>query len=244
MWIEHHAEAERTGARLVHCCGFDSIPHDLGAYFTVKQLPEGVPLKVDGYVRAGASFSGGTYHSAINGFARARQTLGAAKERRRAEPRPAGPQDPLGPARHPPRRRARRLDRADADDRRRRSSSAPPPRSSATARTSPTATTWSPSAWRRSRRWRPGSATVGAAGAAAADPQAAAEGQIPGRGARARPSARKSWFKVTLRRRGRRQARRHRGLRRRPRLRRDLEDAGRVRRSASPSTSCPRPPAR
>jgi len=90
MWVMHHAEAERTGARLVHCCGFDSIPHDLGAYFTVKQLPEGVPLKVDGYVRSNARFSGGTYHSAVNGFARARQTLAAARERRRAEPRPVG----------------------------------------------------------------------------------------------------------------------------------------------------------
>jgi saccharopine dehydrogenase (NAD+, L-glutamate forming) len=89
MWLEHHAEAERTGARLVHCCGFDSIPHDLGAYFTVQQLPEGVPLRVDGYVRSNASFSGGTYHSAINGFARGRQTLAVAKQRRRAEPRPA-----------------------------------------------------------------------------------------------------------------------------------------------------------
>jgi short subunit dehydrogenase-like uncharacterized protein len=90
MWLAHHDQAQRTGARLVHCCGFDSIPHDLGAYFTVRQLPEGVPLKVNGYVRSGASFSGGTYHSAINGFARARQTIGAAKERRRGEPRPSG----------------------------------------------------------------------------------------------------------------------------------------------------------
>jgi short subunit dehydrogenase-like uncharacterized protein len=90
MWIEHHAEAERSGARIVHCCGFDSIPHDLGAYFTVQQLPEGVPLTVNGYARSNASFSGGTYASAINGFARARQTLAAAKERRQAEPRPAG----------------------------------------------------------------------------------------------------------------------------------------------------------
>ena len=89
-WTRHHAEAQRSGARLVHCCGFDSIPHDLGAYFTVKQLPEGVPLKVNGYVRTGARFSGGTFHSAINIFARGRQTLGAAKERRRAEERPAG----------------------------------------------------------------------------------------------------------------------------------------------------------
>jgi short subunit dehydrogenase-like uncharacterized protein len=89
-WVDHHAEAERSGARLVHCCGFDSIPHDLGAYFTVQQLPEGVPLSVNGYVRTNARFSGGTYHSAVNGFARARQTLSAAKERRRLEPRVEG----------------------------------------------------------------------------------------------------------------------------------------------------------
>jgi short subunit dehydrogenase-like uncharacterized protein len=89
-WTKHHAEAERSGARIVHCCGFDSIPHDLGAYFTVKQLPEGVPLTVNGYVRSNASFSGGTYHSAINAFSRARQTLSASKERRQAEQRPSG----------------------------------------------------------------------------------------------------------------------------------------------------------
>jgi short subunit dehydrogenase-like uncharacterized protein len=92
MWLENHAAAERSGARIVHCCGFDSIPHDLGAYFTVQQLPEGVPLTVDGYVKSNAQFSGGTYHSAINGFARGRQTLAAAKQRRAAEPRPAGRQ--------------------------------------------------------------------------------------------------------------------------------------------------------
>src|SRR6476646_507248 len=88
-WIEHRAEAERGGARIVHCCGFDSIPHDLGAYFTVKQLPEGVPLTVNGYVRSNAEFSGGTFHSAINAFGRARQTLAAAKERKQAEQRPS-----------------------------------------------------------------------------------------------------------------------------------------------------------
>src|SRR4051794_6755639 len=99
MWVEHHAGAERTGARLVHCCGFDSIPHDLGAYFTVQQLPEGVPLTVNGYVESNARFSGGTFHSAVNGFARARQTLRAAKERRQLEPRVEGRQVHAAPAR-------------------------------------------------------------------------------------------------------------------------------------------------
>ncbi len=99
VWIDHNAEAERTGARLVHCCGFDSIPHDLGAYFTVQQLPERVPLTVNGYVKSNASFSGGTYHSAVNGFARARQTMSAAKERRRLEPRADGREIHAAPAR-------------------------------------------------------------------------------------------------------------------------------------------------
>jgi short subunit dehydrogenase-like uncharacterized protein len=99
VWVDHHAEAERTGARLVHCCGFDSIPHDLGALFTVQQLPEDVPLTVNGYVKTNARFSGGTFHSAVNGFGRARQTLGAAKERRRLEPRVEGREVHSAPAR-------------------------------------------------------------------------------------------------------------------------------------------------
>jgi short subunit dehydrogenase-like uncharacterized protein len=99
MYLENHGAAVASGARLVHCCGFDSVPHDLGAWFTVKQLPEGVPLKLDGYVRTNAKFSGGTYHSAVNGFARGRQTLAAAKERKKAEPRPEGRKVHSAPAR-------------------------------------------------------------------------------------------------------------------------------------------------
>jgi short subunit dehydrogenase-like uncharacterized protein len=92
MYLENDAAAKASGARLVHCCGFDSVPHDLGAYFTLLQLPENVPVRIDGYVRSNASFSGGTYHSAINGFARGRQTFAAARERKAAEPRPVGRQ--------------------------------------------------------------------------------------------------------------------------------------------------------
>lgn len=92
MYVENDAAAKASGARLVHCCGFDSVPHDLGAYFTLLQLPEDVPVRIDGYVRSNASFSGGTYHSAINGFARGRQTFAAARERKATEPRPAGRQ--------------------------------------------------------------------------------------------------------------------------------------------------------
>ncbi|MFD6679112.1 saccharopine dehydrogenase family protein [Micromonospora parva] len=88
MYVRHHAEATRTGARLVHACGFDSVPHDLGVWFTVRQLPADVPITVDGYVRAGGRFSAGTYQSALTAFSRTGQASRAARERRAVEPRP------------------------------------------------------------------------------------------------------------------------------------------------------------
>jgi short subunit dehydrogenase-like uncharacterized protein len=90
MWLRFHEQATRTGARIVHCCGFDSIPHDLGAWFTVKRLPEGVPIRMEGFVSGGGRFSGGTYHSAVNAFARMRRAANVSAERRRREQRPAG----------------------------------------------------------------------------------------------------------------------------------------------------------
>lgn len=90
MYVRHHATAERTGARIVHACGFDSIPHDLGAWFTVRELAASGPVTVRGVVRAAGMFSGGTFHSAIGAFSRARQMSAALKARRAAEPRPEG----------------------------------------------------------------------------------------------------------------------------------------------------------
>lgn len=90
MWLAHHERAVQTGARIVHACGFDSVPHDLGVWFTVNELPEGVPLTVSGYVRAGGSISGGTYHSVVKGLSRVGQSASVAAERRRLEARNPG----------------------------------------------------------------------------------------------------------------------------------------------------------
>jgi short subunit dehydrogenase-like uncharacterized protein len=90
MWLRYHADAERSGARIVHSCGFDSIPYDLGVLFTVNQLPERAALRIDGYVSVGGKFSGGTYHSAIQIMSRLRQGARVAKERKRLEQRPLG----------------------------------------------------------------------------------------------------------------------------------------------------------
>ncbi|MFF1482618.1 saccharopine dehydrogenase family protein [Streptomyces sp. NPDC058301] len=90
MYVRHDARARETGARLVHACGFDSVPCDLGVYYTVQQLPEGVPLRVDGFVRSNAMFSGGTLASALTVMGRGPQQLRAARERRLHEPRLVG----------------------------------------------------------------------------------------------------------------------------------------------------------
>ncbi|MEU7114162.1 saccharopine dehydrogenase NADP-binding domain-containing protein [Streptomyces sp. NPDC046182] len=90
MYVRYDARARETGARIVHACGFDSVPHDLGVYYTVQQLPKDVPLRIDGFVRAGAIFSGGTLASALTAMGRGREILRAARERRLHEPRLVG----------------------------------------------------------------------------------------------------------------------------------------------------------
>ncbi len=90
MYLAHHESAVASGARLVHACGFDSVPHDLGTLFTLRQLPAGHPTTVRGVVRSNATFSGGTFHSALGQMARARPMRQAARERAAREPRLAG----------------------------------------------------------------------------------------------------------------------------------------------------------
>lgn len=90
MWLQHHATAASTGARLVHSCGFDSIPHDVGVFHALQQVDTTVPVTVRGVVRSNATFSGGTFHSALGAFSRARQMKAAFAERRRKEAKPVG----------------------------------------------------------------------------------------------------------------------------------------------------------
>jgi short subunit dehydrogenase-like uncharacterized protein len=89
-YLKHHERAVATGARLIHACGFDSVPHDLGAQFTVDQLPEGVPLRVRGYVRMRGTFSGGTAASALEIMSRTGQGRTTHAIRRQVEPDPEG----------------------------------------------------------------------------------------------------------------------------------------------------------
>ena len=72
MIDQHQARAEQTGARVVHACGFDSIPSDLGVWFTQQRALEtfGEPCIEVRMSVAGAKggVSGGTAASGINMF--------------------------------------------------------------------------------------------------------------------------------------------------------------------------------
>jgi len=66
----YEAQAHATGARIVHCCGFDSIPSDLGCLFMNERMRErtGQPCaEVKFRVRKmRGAFSGGTVASLLN----------------------------------------------------------------------------------------------------------------------------------------------------------------------------------
>jgi short subunit dehydrogenase-like uncharacterized protein len=70
MIAAHHEDAKASGARIVHTCGFDSIPSDLGVLCAQNEFKkqEGVYAENVGafvmYVKGG--FSGGTVASIIN----------------------------------------------------------------------------------------------------------------------------------------------------------------------------------
>ncbi|WP_348672893.1 saccharopine dehydrogenase NADP-binding domain-containing protein [uncultured Abyssibacter sp.] len=75
QWIRrmidaHEDAAKQSGARIVHCCGFDSVPSDLGLHFFQQQARErfGTSIsRVKMRVKAArGGFSGGTVASLLN----------------------------------------------------------------------------------------------------------------------------------------------------------------------------------
>ena len=67
MIDEHHQEAKNKGVRIVHNCGFDSVPSDMGVYFLQEQMKdshgeyaEHIKMRVKA-LKGG--MSGGTYAS-------------------------------------------------------------------------------------------------------------------------------------------------------------------------------------
>src|SRR5699024_11623272 len=89
MYLRHHDTAVANGARIVHACGFDSIPYDLGTYYTVRQLTGNDPVSVTATLRLRSTFSVGTYASMLTAVSRPREMRRAAQARSRTVRRPA-----------------------------------------------------------------------------------------------------------------------------------------------------------
>jgi short subunit dehydrogenase-like uncharacterized protein len=75
MIERYHERATMRGALIVPCCGFDSIPHDLGAYVTARELKGAGPIEIDAYVWARGHASGGTWASALGILADPRSAM-------------------------------------------------------------------------------------------------------------------------------------------------------------------------
>ena len=56
-----------TNTMLINCCGFESIPPDIGTYYSVKQLNE-KNIDVKCYMKTKGQISGGTWASFLNHF--------------------------------------------------------------------------------------------------------------------------------------------------------------------------------
>jgi short subunit dehydrogenase-like uncharacterized protein len=61
--------AQKNNVRIVNCCGFDSIPHDYGAWLAAKALPNDEPIVVEGFLSGSGTFSGGTFQTAVESMA-------------------------------------------------------------------------------------------------------------------------------------------------------------------------------
>lgn len=101
MAFKYGSEAQKAGVTLVHSCGFDSIPADLGWLFATRSIqqkegPQTVVSSVDSYLTVeggahGVAANYGTWHSLIFSLANAHQLTSLrkqAKQLRSAEDEP------------------------------------------------------------------------------------------------------------------------------------------------------------
>lgn len=96
MIERYHARAEGSGTRLVPCCGFDSVPADLGVFSLLDAVRPRGRVEVETFVHTDLAFSGGTWqtlldsvaHSPLSGAPRLPGPRGAERSARYERGRP------------------------------------------------------------------------------------------------------------------------------------------------------------
>ncbi|XP_019642833.1 PREDICTED: saccharopine dehydrogenase-like oxidoreductase isoform X1 [Branchiostoma belcheri] len=104
MQFKYDEEAKKKGVYVLQCCGFDSVPADLGVLYTVKNFP-GRINSVESYLNLSAGPEGAvghyaTWQSAIHGLANAEELKKLRKDMGTKKPLPkSGPKlENRGPA--------------------------------------------------------------------------------------------------------------------------------------------------
>ena len=70
IWVRdlidrHHDKAEKKGVKIIPSCGYDSIPSDIGSFFSQRELNKKI-VSIDCYQSGGGGISGGTIESAFS----------------------------------------------------------------------------------------------------------------------------------------------------------------------------------
>jgi len=108
LWVRslidrHHAQAQAEGTRIIPCCGFDSVPSDLGVLLAVRRLQRrrgAECAEVKSYFQMFGGFNGGTLASGLLQAEADRE--GRARDPFLLDPHPHPPEeqarnrDPLG----------------------------------------------------------------------------------------------------------------------------------------------------
>ena len=107
VWVRglidrHHSRAARQGTRIIPCCGFDSVPSDLGSYLVARQLQQTLAapcVEVRAYFQMYGGVNGGTLASAFNSFDSGQ--IAAARDPFLLNPRPVHAPDEIERNRDP-----------------------------------------------------------------------------------------------------------------------------------------------
>ncbi|XP_066281581.1 saccharopine dehydrogenase-like oxidoreductase isoform X3 [Branchiostoma lanceolatum] len=104
MQFKYDEEAKKKGVYIVQCCGFDSVPADLGVLYTVQNFPGRINT-IESYLNLSAGPEGAvghyaTWQSAIHGLANAEELRKLRKDMGTKKPLPkSGPKlENRGPA--------------------------------------------------------------------------------------------------------------------------------------------------
>ena len=82
MAKKYSKEALDSGSMIIHCCGFESIPADVGVFEALKEIAED-NVKLSFYLKTKGQISGGTWASFLNSVINPKTAISAAPRKKK-----------------------------------------------------------------------------------------------------------------------------------------------------------------